>query len=173
VRPLRLSLSLLFALAIAACGGGGSDSDGAGAAAATISGTVVKGPVAGATVQLHAVAVDGTRTLLEQTQSAGDGRYAFAVAPVAGAVLLVTASGGRYVDEPSGTSVPLALPLRAAVVWAGTAQRVSPTPFSEAAVRALEQAAAPDWSVPAVRAANTVVAGLASSRRANEAKAPA
>lgn len=148
-----------LAATLAACGGSGGGSGGGAAdpdagGPTTVSGQVVKGPVRGATVVLHAVQPNGARTQLAQTTTAQDGSYAFRAVPSAGAVLMVTASGGTYSDETTATNVDLSVPLRAIDVWNGSSRTISLTPYSEVSVRSIEQSAAKDWSPAAVQAAN-------------------
>jgi hypothetical protein len=158
-RSLRV-LALVLNVLLAACGGGGGGSspDAPDNGPATVGGYVVKGPVGSATVTLEAVSATGARTRLGQTSSAADGSYAFTVVPPAGAVLLLTASGGTFTDEATGASAALTTPLRALDVWSGSARRISITPYSETSVRSVERATTPDWSAASIVAANAVIA---------------
>lgn len=159
-----LIASIWAAALLAACGGGGGGGGTAGTgsdpgAATTVSGHVLKGPVGGAVVRLQTVSSDGTRTDVAQTTTAPDGSYEFRTAPSPNAVLLVSASGGTYDDEATGTTRPLSSPLRAVAIWSGTSQRIVLTPYSEAGVRLVELAPVPDWTASAVSTANARVEG--------------
>jgi hypothetical protein len=91
------------ALLIAACGG----SDSTPAASTSVSGSVVKGPVDGATVRFYAVNAAGAKgALLGTTTTGAGGSYNITLADYAGAVL-VEATGGTYTDEATGTTKPL------------------------------------------------------------------
>lgn len=159
---IRLLGMVVLAVLLAACGGGGggggNGGDSGSAGPTSISGYVANGAVGNATVQLHSVGSGGQRLLLAQTISGADGSYRFQAQPPAGAVILVTATGGTYVDPATGATVTLSIPIRALDVWGEAARRVSLSAYSEIAVRSMETAAIPDWSAAAVRAANTLVA---------------
>lgn len=155
---LRWICALGLAL-LAACGGGGgsgSPTDDS-PSNAPISGYVVKGPTVGATVRLHAINGTGQLTLLAQTTTSQDGRFSFTAEPAAGTALLVSAQGGSYTDEATLQSRSLNLPLRAFVVRVNGVQRVSPTPYSELAVRMVERTGAA-WTGDAIQAANAAMA---------------
>lgn len=93
-------------LALVACGGGGS-SAGPAAAATTLSGSVVKGPVAGATVTVKK-ASDGT--VLKTTTTGTDGTYTLGLDYVGDVIVEVT--GGTYIDEATKASTALATPMK-------------------------------------------------------------
>lgn len=157
----RLARSLWagsLAAILTACGGGGGGGDPEVSGPITVSGQVIKGPVQTATVILYSVQPNGVRTQLAQTTTAQDGSYAFRTVPPAGAVLMVMATGGSYVDEATAATVGLSTPLRAIDVWSAPNRTISPTPYSEVSVRSIEQSTAKDWSPAAVQAANLRVA---------------
>lgn len=162
LRSTTRTASAVVLVFLASCGGGGGGGSATGGTGgstpATVSGFIVKGPTGGATVQLQTVDGAGTAITLALTTTASDGSYAFNVTPPAGAVLLLKASGGTYVDEATGASAPLSSPLRALDVWAGLPRRISLTPYSEVAVRSVERVANPNWSAASIQAANKVVA---------------
>jgi hypothetical protein len=155
---LRWAYAFGLALTLAACGGGGGSGSPADAPpSSTISGYVVKGPANGAIVQLHSLGATGQSTLLAQTSSSQDGHYSFSAEPGVGTMLLLTASGGTYVDEATSQTRTLSTPVRALVIRASGSQRVSPNPYSELAVRVVEQSGSP-WTTASIQAANTKVA---------------
>lgn len=109
------ALSKLFPLAVAAaavllsagCGGGGSDTTGDGApGSTTLSGNVVKGPVAGATVKGYAVAGGARGAQLASVMTDSGGAFTMSLGNYAGPVM-VQISGGSYTDEATG--VPMAM----------------------------------------------------------------
>jgi len=106
---MRINIVLALAtaaLALAACGGGGS----APLASTTISGSVVKGPVANATVTVRSAS---TGAVLGSTTTAAGGTYSLSV-PFTGDVV-IEVNGGSYVDEATGAPATLATPLRVVV----------------------------------------------------------
>ncbi len=102
-----------MALTLVAC----DDDDGAPAAAssATVSGTVVKGPINGATVNIYAAdATTGAKGSLLTTTTTGAGGTYNATVAQAGPVL-VEVTGGTYVDEATGTTKTLSETMRVMV----------------------------------------------------------
>lgn len=157
---LLLLFVALVAMLMQACGGGGGGSNDKpvaqpqAAQAAPIQGYVVKGPVASASVTLYQVASDGSRQALATTLTDKTGAYAFERQPDVGAMFMIEARGGQYVDEVTGLTVALSAPLRAVGVWAGNASLVSPSPLSEVAVRFMERTTPTTWTPALVRDAN-------------------
>src|SRR5712691_8968293 len=149
---IRIPVAFLAAVLVAACGGGGEV--GGPPPPPPVSGYVVKGPIAAATVNLYSIAVDGTKTLLGATTSDLSGFYSFNIAPPTDSVILLEASGGSYEDEISATRVPLAGTLRAAAIVSSAALRVSVSPFSEAAVREIDSASPKNWAAARVSEVN-------------------
>lgn len=94
------------AVILAACGGGDGGSV-APVASTTISGSVVKGPVASATVTVKNA---GSGAVLGSTTTGTGGSYSLSV-PFTGDVV-VEVSGGSYVDEATGATTMLAGPLK-------------------------------------------------------------
>ncbi|MFY7866874.1 hypothetical protein [Roseateles sp.] len=163
---MKKLIAVVFGVLLSACGGGGSSSGGdaktpeppAIQTNTRISGQVLGPQVMGASVQAFAVAKDGTQTPLGQTRSASDGSFELAVNLPEAAVFLVQASGGSYANESTGMSQPLDASIRAIDVRASAAHKLHLTPYTEVGVRLLRQQAAPDWSSPAVAAANAKIA---------------
>jgi hypothetical protein len=116
----KLIKALLFgaaaaavALALVSCGG--SDAPAVAAApTATVSGTVVKGPITGATVTIYAVDAAGVKGAVLATTTTGAGGTYNASVAYTGAVL-VEVSGGSYLDEATGTTKTLSDPMRVMV----------------------------------------------------------
>jgi len=141
--------SLIITIGLFSCGGGGSNSITSGGTtnvtgnSSTLSGSVVKGPVTGATVTFYALNADGSRgALLGSTITDGSGNYTITLAPKPTTPFLAVASGGSYEDEATGaTSTLLAGDQLRAVLPAGTV-RATVTPLTEiATARALTSAA--------------------------------
>lgn len=116
-RVLALSAAFSAAATLGGCGFGDSETapppsssapppSGGGATGPTVSGTVVKGPVSGATLTAYALNADGTLgASLGSGSSGSDGSFSFALSSTpAGAVALV-AAGGSYVSESDGATV--------------------------------------------------------------------
>jgi hypothetical protein len=155
---MRFLAPVLIAASVAACGGGGGGNS-TPPPPPPLSGQIVKGPVAGATVSLYSMNVDGTRTLLGATMSDVSGSYSFNIALAMNTVVLVEASNGTYLDEISASRVPLGSMLRGAAVVSSTAQRLSVSPFSEAAVREIDSAVPKNWAAANVNAVNANFSG--------------
>lgn len=115
-------------------------------AVVTLGGGVVKGPVAGATINVFAVDNDGQKTgdPIGTATSDGNGTYTIELTNYTG-VFIVEATGGSYVDEATGTSktIPEASPMRAVSsigsdVGAATAT-AGITPLTEIATQVSQQ----------------------------------
>ncbi|MDR7268528.1 hypothetical protein J2X20_001157 [Pelomonas saccharophila] len=162
MRSMGWMAGIALAWALTACGGGGGGSTPTPTPppppATTLSGSIAPGPVAGATVQLFSVDAQGRTTLLEQVRTGNDGEYAFHATPAADTVLMVSANGGNWTDPLRKASATLDAPMRSLDVWAGTTRRVNITPYTEAFVRGIEKAKAPNWSAAGVRAASNEAA---------------
>ena len=153
---MRALVAFLAAAWVAACGGGGGGSS--PPPPPPVSGHVVKGPVAAATVNLYTITADGTKTLLGATTSDPSGFYSFNIAPPADSVILLEASGGGYTDEISRAAVPLVSILRAATIVSSPVLRVSISPFSEAAVQEIDSASPKNWAAARVSQVNATFA---------------
>ena len=104
----HLILSLVAVAALSACGGGDSASTTATTGTTQLSGAVVKGPVAGASVCAYAVAATARGAALGPcTVTDGTGQYTLSIPAVAGPVWL-EATGGSYTDEATALAVSLA-----------------------------------------------------------------
>src|SRR5882672_9605942 len=151
---MRFLAVVLIAASLASCGGGGGSASAPPPPPPPLSGQIVKGPVAAATVSLYSVDVEGTKVLLGATTSDPTGLYSFNIAPAMGSVILVEASGGTYRDEISASLVPLSGALRGAAVVTSAAQRLTVSPFSDAAVREIDSASPKNWAAARVTQVN-------------------
>ena len=145
-KPLiRTALASALLALLAACGGGGSLSEPNNDA--TISGSLVKGPVASGQVCAYAI-TDGVQAEQRACSATDDqGRYTIHLLAVnpAGETLVVAATRmtGRYIDEATGTQRALDATLRSAVrVLPGEDVTVMVTPLTELAMRRAETAPA-------------------------------
>ena len=101
-RRIRLATFLVTAAALAGC-----PPQTGGVAQGSISGTVIKGPVTGATVTAFAVDEAGRRAKkLGTAESAADGTFTVSVTGQSGPTLLCAAAG-TFVDEATGGIVQL------------------------------------------------------------------
>jgi hypothetical protein len=126
----------------------------------TISGNVVKGPVAGATVNFFALNIDGSKgALLGTTTTDSSGNYTVTLTSAPKAPILSEASGGSYVNEVTEvTEVLSSTDVLSAVLPIGTTQ-ATVTPLTHmAASRARALAASGISLVAAVDAANIGIA---------------
>ena len=133
-RPLSRSLllactGLATAALIAGCGGGSSDS--APPVTTSVSGSVVKGPVGGATVCAFKAIATGKGEALPCATSTSSGAYVLELTYVGDVV--IEASGGSYVDEATGLTRTLSDPMQVMLsAQGGTATGVI-TPLTSAA----------------------------------------
>ena len=111
----------------------------------TIGGGAVKGPIAGATVNIFAVATNGLKTgePIATAITDSSGNYTATVSDFIG-VYLVEISGGAYIDEATGTTqtIPEDAPLRAAsaIEASGpTTITTAVTPLTEIATQVAQQ----------------------------------
>ncbi len=107
LRVLVLILSTLTLTLFAGCGGGGGGTTGgSGGATGTISGTAIKGPVAGATVTAFAINNGVMGSQIGTAQTDGQGNFSMQVGNYDGSVMLQM-KGGNYMDEATGTNMPM------------------------------------------------------------------
>lgn len=110
------------AFILASCGGGGdatttasgSGTDTSSQASTTISGSVVKGPVANATVTVKNAS---TGAVLSTATTDSSGAYTLNVAFTGD--VIVEVSGGAYIDEATGTTTSLSTPMKVVLNAAG------------------------------------------------------
>src|SRR5438045_3478798 len=104
-------LAILFVVvSLASCGGGGGGGGDAGpgstAAAVltgTASGTVIDGPINGATVQVFDFTGNQQGLLLGAGVTDANGNYTITLTPRPTGPVKVVASGGSYINEATGT----------------------------------------------------------------------
>jgi hypothetical protein len=137
----RLAIGLASMAGLMACGGSDGTSTPAPvvppvAITTTLSGAVVKGPVAGAQVCAYSVAGSSRGAALGTcgTSDAG-GNYSLSLAVASGAVWL-EATGGSYTDEATAalTSLPAGVPLTSLVNTAGGSMTAMLTPLTTLAL---------------------------------------
>ena len=92
---------LVGASLAAACGGSSSSTSGA-----AVSGTAVKGPVSGAAVVAYAVASGAMGAPIASSTTDSMGNFSIPVGSYSGPMML-RLSGGSYVDEATGTTMPM------------------------------------------------------------------
>lgn len=105
-----LSVPLVAAFLVAGCGGGGGSGAGDGSPPTTqgsVSGTVVKGPVSGATVKAFAVIAGVMGSQLAVATTDAQGAFTMSMGDYAGPVMLQM-NGGTYTDEASGAGMAMA-----------------------------------------------------------------
>lgn len=107
-----LALTAAAALLLAGCGGGSASMDGTAAGATpsgsgVISGSVVKGPVGGATVRAFALNGGVMGAQLSSAVTDANGTFTMPMGSYAGPVMLQM-SGGTYTDEATGMPMAVA-----------------------------------------------------------------
>ena len=150
-RSVLLAAGVALALPLAGCwldgdtsngsdtgtgGNGGTDGTGGGTGGGTtISGSIVKGPVSGATVSAYAVAADGSigTTALASGPSGADGSYSLKLASAPTGPVAIVAAGGSYTGEFDGAAVTKASDLMTLIpsVAAAGASSVTVTPLTD------------------------------------------
>lgn len=108
-----LGFAIILSAAVAGCGGGaggaGSGSTGTGTpppVSGTVSGTVVKGPVSGASVTAYGVTNGAMGARVASTTTDAEGRFSLAMGAHSGPVMLQV-TGGQYTDEASGSTMTM------------------------------------------------------------------
>ena len=101
--PLLIAV-VATALLQAACGGGG---DGIGSGGTGISGSVIKGPAANASVVAYAVSAGQPGAQIGSATTDANGNFTMALASYTGPVML-QASSGTYRDEATGALMTMA-----------------------------------------------------------------
>lgn len=135
---------LLLALTVGlyGCSGGSSSSSSSPASATSdISGAVVKGPVAGATVNVFQMDSSGQAVgdpVAGPITTAADGSWSVSIPNSVDRPLLVSATGGSYTDEATGSTVNVATRKLNSFLTAG-ATTASISPLSETVVRRARQ----------------------------------
>ncbi len=108
----NLSAVLVFSLIVGSlallsgCGGGGGGGTTPAASGGMISGTAVKGPVAGGTVMAYAVTNGTMGALLGSGTTDSHGNFQMSIGDYSGPVMLQL-SNGTFIDEATGVSMPM------------------------------------------------------------------
>ena len=109
-RFFPLALTAAAVMIVAGCGGGGSSMDaidpGTPSGTGTLSGSVIKGPVSGATVRAFALTGGTTGSQISSATTDANGAFTMPMGNHAGPVMLQM-SGGTYTDEATGS--PMAM----------------------------------------------------------------
>ncbi|MGV3569530.1 MAG: hypothetical protein ACO1PB_02945 [Ramlibacter sp.] len=108
--PLAILSAVGAAALLVACGGGGG---GGSASTTALSGSVVKGPVAGAEVCAYRATAAGKGDKIACVTTGSTGSYAMDIAYEGDVV--VEASGGSYTDEATGKAATLDTPMQVVV----------------------------------------------------------
>jgi hypothetical protein len=145
-----LALSVLGAAVLASCGGGDSPAP----VSSTVTGSVVKGPVNGATVCAFRAVATGKGDQIKCTTTTSTGAYTLDM-DYAGDVV-IEATGGTYTDEATGASASLTTPMQVVVNAQGTATVGVITPLTAAAFSVSKGLAGGVSSANFASAANTV-----------------
>lgn len=116
------------------CGGGSGGN-------VAVTGQAIKGPVVGAQVCAYTMATP--RVLIACTATDASSSYKLDLSTDMGEVLLET-TGGSYVDEATGVTVALTIPLRTVARVDNTTAHTLMTPFTELAVQNVLLAAPAD-----------------------------
>jgi hypothetical protein len=105
---LALSAVTLSASMLAACGGGGGGGGGnpPPPVSGTVSGTAVKGPVAGATVTAYGINGGAMGAKIASASTDAQGNFHLSMGTYTGPVMLQM-TGGTYTDEASGNSMSM------------------------------------------------------------------
>ena len=141
VRRIATFAAVTALLALVGCGGGSSDTPGS-AAITVVTGSVVKGPVGGASVCAYSVNGNARGVALGKCVVTTDtGTYTLTV-PVASGLLWIEATGGFYSDEISGatTAMPAGVPMRTLLVASSGAVPAMLTPLTTLAFNAAQAA---------------------------------
>ena len=107
---LTRALALAGVLSLAACGGGGDGSEGTGASSSDglIGGTGIKGPIGNATVTAYSISGGAMGPQIGTATTNAGGSFSMSIGNYSGPVMLQL-SGGTFVDEATGTTMPMAL----------------------------------------------------------------
>lgn len=98
------AMSMIFGCS----GGSGSSDGGTPSSGKTITGNAVKGTISGGTINFYSMKNDGTKnTLLGSSTTDANGNFKVSFTTTPTYPILAEATGGSYIDEVSGTTVPL------------------------------------------------------------------
>jgi hypothetical protein len=106
-RLTRMACSAAAALLLFGCGGGDGGDALPAATQGTISGSVVKGPVSGATVSAFGLSGGAKGAQLATAATDAQGAFTMSIGAYSGPVMLQM-SGGTYTDEATGATMTMA-----------------------------------------------------------------
>lgn len=156
----RVIAVMLVAVVLSACGGGGSKVTNGNTSTppgtTIINGVAANGLIRNGKVKAYLLTNDGGKILLTETVTNSEGRYTLSIQNQTGPVL-IEVSGGTYIDEATGYTIPVTSPVRAVVASASAASlEIAVTPLTELAV--LLAGATP--TATSITAANSKVSDL-------------
>jgi hypothetical protein len=156
---LQVSVAAVLFVGLAGCGGGGGSAS-SPPPATSIAGTVVKGPVAGASVTAYAIDSGLMGRVIGSATTDGQGNFSISVGEFTGAAML-RATGGHFIDEASGIDMPMeagdAMAAMIASLSPGAAA-IQITPLTSIA-QAMAQRMAGGMSGANIASANAAVGG--------------
>jgi hypothetical protein len=134
LKRLLFSISSVALVTIYGCGGGGGSATPGASSSTTITGVATKGPLNGSTVCAYSIIANAKGNLIGQCASnIVNGRYSIDSGAYSGPVLL-EATGGTYLDEATGQTVSLTVPLHSFLDNTnGGVANVAITPLTELA----------------------------------------
>ncbi|HEY5604830.1 MAG TPA: hypothetical protein VIM41_17135 [Gammaproteobacteria bacterium] len=158
-RWLVFVFGALVAASISSCGGGGGGSA-SGSSTETVTGSVVKSYVSGATITFYSLNSNGTRgNSLGSSTTGADGSFSVSLSSIPSTPFLAESSGGTYVDEVTAATEVLSNDDHlCAVLPGGTASAAITSLTHMACVRALVIAAN---GINLEAAVNSVNSGIA------------
>lgn len=130
---MRAHAVVISCVVLSACGGGGGSESAVRVPAVVASGVASKGPLKGASICAFAVTngVQGAQ-IGQCTVTSPEGNYSIELTGYSGTVV-IQATGGTYIDEATGISMPLATPLRSVVTSLTGSTSMAITPLTELA----------------------------------------
>jgi hypothetical protein len=156
---------LVSIFALISCGGGGGSSPTKDETKTVVkevnlvTGKVIKGPTIGAKVTLYSVNGSGQTQKVAESLTDQSGSFSIPYALNPGAVYLLEAIGGSYIDEISDQVTPLAAPLRALIVAKDGENNFSISAISEAVLSQVEESREINkWSAIQIEKVTAVVA---------------
>ena len=161
MKTLPILLSTLTLSLLAACGGGSSDATTPtipSTSSGIVSGTAVKGPVAGGTMTAYSIVNGAMGSQLTSGTTDSQGNFQLSIGAYSGPVMLQL-SGGTYTDEATGVSMGMSsgnvmTAVISTVASGSTASGIQVTPLTSMA-QTMAQTMAGGMSVTNIATANT------------------
>ncbi|MDX8381789.1 MAG: HYR domain-containing protein [Ghiorsea sp.] len=166
----KLIFITFISVIMAACSGGGGSSStsesttpetipsgGGSSARISLTGAVSKGPVMNAAVNIYTFNTNGTQGSLVIGGIITDayGAWSANIPSTATGPFMIVATGGSFIDEYTGTTVPLgAVPLRGIMPAGATSAAI--TPITDAAVSTIQQMVSDGYASSPANALTTV-----------------